>query len=101
MSSNIHLARPVMTLMRCETVKPMVLERLSSSGIEDDTGAAGIGVDVVDGEPMLFVSLHTGERETLIARFDLDGAQAFVGLLIRTLGDFARNGGGGPAEHMN
>lgn len=101
MSSNIRFAQPVMTLIRCETLKPMVLEQLSSRGIEDDEGAAGVGVEVVDGEPMLFVSLHTGEREALFARFDLDGAQAFVGLLIRTLGDFARNGSGKPAERMN
>lgn len=101
MSSETRFAQPLMAMMRCEAMRPMNLEQLSGAAIEDGEGALGVGVDVVDGEPMLFVSAHASVADAIFARLDLDTAQAFVALLIRHLGDLARYVPGQPTERPN
>ena len=96
---NTQTAHPVMALMECETMKPERVSPIRATDLERLGGAIGVGHDVIDGEPTLFLSMHRGDGDAIFARMDGDEAQAFVALLFRNLQQL--NQIGMPAETVN
>jgi hypothetical protein len=100
MSDTIE-ANPQLTLVPCHVRRPTRISTISHGHVEREHGAVGVGSEIVDGAPLMFLSSHLPDGETVMAVLDVDDAEVLFHLLLRELGKLARHVPGQPVELAN
>ncbi|MCE7797882.1 hypothetical protein LWE61_15130 [Sphingobium sufflavum] len=74
---------PDLTLLRSPVIKPERISPVARTDVERDVGAVGVGSMLMpDGEPVVFLSLHQPDGETVISYLN----QTRLGMLFELLG---------------
>lgn len=96
-----HRVCPMMALTNCPVIRPDRITPMHGDDVERDVGAIGVGHAAVEGEPVLFLSLHECGGDVLMAHMTPEHAAAVAVQLTELLSRLARFVPGQPEELMN
>jgi hypothetical protein len=100
MSDTIE-ANPQLTLVPCHVRRPTRISTISHGHVEREHGAVGVGSEIVDGAPLMFLSSHLPDGETVMAVLDVEDMTVLLHLVTRELRKIASYVPGQALEQAN